>query len=128
MRRRGLLTAGLLLLFIVQAVSGQASSPTATQAMSLLGTWKIDMSSPAALVGTSETVRIQDKNGALAASLRVGTFPPNDVTGILKDGDLLVLTTTLRENGQPIWVVISLKVEGDTMTLAQMMLPTCPIF
>ena len=32
-----------------------------------------------------------------------------------------MLTTTLRENGQPIWVVISLKVEGDTMMLAQMM-------
>ena len=77
--------------------------------------------SPAALVGTDKTVRIWDKNGTVAASLQVGNLPPNDVTGILKDGDLLVMTTTLRENGQPIWVAVSLKVEGDTMILAQMM-------
>ena len=122
MRRRGLLTAGLLLLFIAQEpVSGQGSSPTSAQASAFLGTWKIEMSSPAALVGTNETVRIWDKHGTVAASLQVGKFPPNDVTGILKDGELLVMTTTLRENGQPIWVAVSLKVEGDTMMLAQMM-------
>ena len=121
MHRRGLLTAGLLRLFIAQAVSGQGPSPTSAQASAFLGTWKIEMSSPAALVGTNETVRIWDKNGTVAASLQVGKFPPNDVTGILKDGDLLVMTTTLRENGQPIWVAVSLKVEGDTMMLAQMM-------
>ena len=121
MHRRGRLTAGLLLLFVAQGVSGQGSSPATAQATAFLGTWKIDMSSPAELVGTNETVRIWDKSGTIAASLQVGKFPPNDVTGILKDGDLLVLTTTLRENGQPIWAAISLKIEGDTMMLAQMM-------
>jgi hypothetical protein len=120
MDRRGLLTAGLLL-FIAQTISGQGSPLSSAQASAFLGTWTIDMSSPTALVGTIETVRIRDKNGILAASLQVGKFPPNDVTGILKDGDLLVLTTTLRENGQPIWVAVALKVEGDTMMLTQMM-------
>jgi methionine aminopeptidase len=82
------------------------------------------MMSPADLKGTQATVKIWDMNGAVAASLQVGKFPPNEVTGVLKDGDLLVLTTTLRENGLPIWAVISLKVEGETMTLAQMMEPS----
>jgi hypothetical protein len=121
MHRRGLLTGGWLLLFMAQVASGQESSPASAQASAFLGTWKIDMSSPAALVGTNETIRIWNRNGTVAASLQVGKFPANDVTGILKDGNLLVLTTTLRENGRPIWVAVSLKVEGDTMSLAQMM-------
>jgi hypothetical protein len=43
------------------------------------------------------------------------------VTGIVKDGDLLVFTTKRLENGAPIWVVMSLTLNGDTMTLAQML-------
>jgi hypothetical protein len=121
MHPRTVLTAGLLLLFVAQAVSGQGASPTSAQASAFLGTWKIAMSSPAALVGAYETVRLWDKQGTVAASLQVGNFPPSDVTGLLKDGDLLVMTTTLRENGQPIGVAITLKLEGDTMMLAQMM-------
>jgi hypothetical protein len=57
----------------------------------------------------------------VAANVHVDRFPSNEVTGILKDRDLLVLTTTMRENGQPIWVVISLKRAGEVMTLAQTM-------
>jgi len=102
-------------------VLARCPAANAAQATAFLGTWKIEMSSPPELIGTNETVRIWDKSGTVAASLQVGNFPANDVTGILKDGELLLLTTTLRENGQPIWVAISLKVEGDTMMLAQMM-------
>jgi hypothetical protein len=62
-----------------------------------------------------------DKNGVVDASLQIGKFPPNDITGMVRDGDLLVLTTTLRENGAPIWAVIALKLEGETMSMAQML-------
>ena len=66
-------------------------------------------------------MRVWEKDGLVAASVQVGQFPPNEVTGLLRDGDLLVLSTTMRENGTPFGVVISLKAEGETMTLAQMM-------
>ncbi len=47
--------------------------------------------------------------------------PAVAVTNLVRDGALLVLSTTLRENGQPIWVVITLTRSGDTTHLAQMM-------
>ena len=53
-----------------------------------------------------------DNYGVIAASLQIGKFPPNQITGIVKDGDVLVLTTTVRENGKPIWAVIALTLEG----------------
>jgi hypothetical protein len=34
---------------------------------------------------------------------------------------MLVLTTGRGENSQPIWVVMSLTLDGDTMKLAQML-------
>jgi len=122
MRLHRLLT-GLtaLLLFVGSAAGGQGSTISSAQATAFIGTWVFDMTEPPELVGTNETLRIWEKNGVVAASVQVARFPPNDVTGILKDGDLLVLTTTLRENGQPIWVVISLKLQGETMLLSQMM-------
>jgi hypothetical protein len=70
---------------------------------------------------SEQTVRIVEKNGAVTASLQVGKFPPNAVTGIVKDGDLLVLTTTVRENGAPIYSVVALKREGDRMNMAQLL-------
>jgi hypothetical protein len=86
-----------------------------------MGTWMFDMTDPPDLVGRKETVKVFEKNGVVAATVQVGKMPPDDVTGILTDGDLLVLTTTMRENGQPIWVVISLKRTGEVMSLSQMM-------
>jgi hypothetical protein len=59
--------------------------------------------------------------------VQVGRFPPTDVTGIIKDGDMLVLSVShdarpgLRENGTQIWAVISLTRTGDTMEMAQML-------
>ena len=38
-----------------------------------------------------------------------------------RDGDVLVLTTTLRENGAPIWAVIALTLDGQTMNMFQML-------
>jgi hypothetical protein len=76
------------------------------------------MTNPA---GATETVRISDQNGNLAASVQSERFPPIKVTGLLKDGDMLVLTLTRFENGRPIRAVISLTLDGDTMHLAQML-------
>ena len=97
---------------------------TSMQASSFIGTWVFSMTNPA---GSQQTTRIWDNSVALAASVQVGTFPPTDVTGLARDGDMLVLSVShdarpgLRENGQSIWAVISLTLDGDTMRLAQML-------
>lgn len=117
-----LITSGVLLVVVAGTAAGdQAATVSSKQATAFMGNWVFDMTSPAELIGTQETVRISEKDGFVAASVQVAKFPPNDVTGVLRDRDLLVLSTTLRENGQPIWVVISLKIQGETMMLAQMM-------
>jgi hypothetical protein len=82
------------------------------------------MTNPA---GSEQTVRIWDKNGVIATSVQVGKFPPTDVTGIIRDGSMLVLSIShearpaMLENGAPIWAVISLTLAGDTMEMAQML-------
>ena len=53
--------------------------------------------------------------------MQAGRFPPLNVTGILKDGDLLVLTVTRFENGQPIRAVISLQPRPGGLVMAQML-------
>ena len=104
--------------------SAQSSAVTPGQVPAFMGTWVFTMTNPS---GSEQTVRIWDKNGAIAASVQVGKFPPIDVTGIIKDGDMLVLSISheaqpsMRENGAPIWAVISLTLHGDTMELAQML-------
>jgi hypothetical protein len=120
---RGLLTA-MLLVVVPVAASEQGSPVTAAQASPFVGTWVFAMTNPA---GSEQTVKIWDKNGVIVASLQVGKFPPTEVTGIMKDGDMLVLSVShearpgLRENGAQIWAVTSLTRAGDTMELAQML-------
>jgi hypothetical protein len=109
--------AVLLLLAATEAV-GQTISPKSSELAPFMGTWVFTMTNPQ---GSEQTVRIWDKNGGVGASLQIGKFPPNDITGILKDGDVLVLTTTLRENGAPIWAVIALTLDGQAMNMAQML-------
>jgi len=101
-----------------QPASGQGPGVTPEQVAPFMGTWVIQMTNPA---GARETVRISQKNGVVAASVQLGKFPPSEATGMVSDGDMLVLTTTRRENGQPIWVVMSLTIDGDTMKVAQML-------
>jgi hypothetical protein len=100
------------------AASGQGSGIAPGQVAPFMGTWLITMTNPA---GAQETVRIYQKDGVVAASVQLGKFPPSEITGMVRDGDMLVLTTTRLENGQPIWVVMSLTIDGDTMKLAQML-------
>ena len=96
----------------------QVATVKASQAAAFIGTWVISMTNPA---GATETVRIWDDKGALAASVQAGRFPSINATGILKDGDVLVLTLTRFENGKQDRAVIALTVEGETMNMAQML-------
>jgi hypothetical protein len=125
--RRALLVAG----FLVVAASGasaQSPSLTSADAKPFLGVWVIEMTEPAAFKAT-HTIRIWDRNGTVAASLQTNAnFPAAEATGIHRDGTMLVLTLSheakpepLLENGKPIWAVISLVLEGDTMKVAQML-------
>src|SRR6478672_8080403 len=72
-----------------------------------------------------DSVRGRARNAVLRASLQIGTFPAIEATGSFKDGDMLVLTISheagMRENGAPIWAVVSLTRDGDTLKTAQML-------
>jgi hypothetical protein len=108
-----------MLLLAAPVSAGQAPPPLpASGVKAFIGTWVMTMTNPD---GTVETVRIWDKNGVAAASVQAGKFPPIEVKGIFKDGEMLVLTASRFENGKPIWSVIALTLDGDTMTMAQML-------
>jgi hypothetical protein len=121
------LTMAALLVFGTSAASGQGSALTPAQASAFMGTWVFTMTEPAHFKGSQQTVRIWDENGRVAASVQVGKFPANNVTGVHRDGDMLVLTISLdaqrpiMENGVPLRAVISLTLDGDTMEMAQML-------
>jgi hypothetical protein len=118
MRHKLWLTIVVLLVVAGPARQGQSPVRQAAGVNAFVGIWVIAMTNPA---GAQETVRIFDKGGVLAATVQLGKFPPSDVTGILKDGDMLILTTRRFENGRPIWVVMSLTLDGETMNVAQML-------
>jgi hypothetical protein len=117
-----------LLVFAASESNGQGSVVSPNEARPFLGTWIIEMTEPAAFRGT-HTVRIWERDGVVAASLRTNpNYPAIEATGIQRDGNMLVLTISheakpgpLLENGAPIWAVISLSLEGDTLRVAQML-------
>ena len=109
----------LAAVFLLPAEPGaQSAAIQSSQLAPFMGTWAISMTNPA---GAQETVKIWDNNGVAAASVQLGKFPPTDVTGMVKDAEMLVLTATRRENGKPIRVVMSVVVDGETMMLGQML-------
>src|SRR5256885_3188468 len=114
-RQRRWAAAAVFLLLAAAPAVAEDVFPKPSELAPFLGTWVFTMTNPQ---GAEQTVRIGDKDGSIRASLQVGKFPPNGITGILKDGDVLVLTTMLRENGAPIWAVIALTLDGQTMNLA----------
>jgi hypothetical protein len=118
MAQRGWLFVVALISMSAPAIRAQNPPVTSAQVEPFLGTWTFAMTNPP---NSQQTVRVAEKNGTVLATLQVGRFPPNDVTGILKDGDVLVLTTTVRENGVPIWAVIALTRDGESMNIAQML-------
>jgi hypothetical protein len=122
------LTVCAFLLFAASESNGQGSVLGPNEAKPFLGTWIIEMTEPAAFRGT-HAVRVWDRGGVVAASLQTNpNNPAIEATGILRDGNMLVLTIgheakpgPLLENGAPIWAVISLSLEGDTLRVAQML-------
>jgi hypothetical protein len=112
--------AAMVVLLLLTATEARAQHVAVKSAelAAFMGTWTFTMTNPA---GSEQTVSIVDKNGAAAASLQIGKLPPTEMTGIFKDGEMLILTATLRENGAPIWAVIALTLDGQTMSMAQML-------
>jgi len=100
------------------AASGQTPALPPSSASAFMGTWPLTMTNPE---GARETVRILDESGVVKASVQAGRFPAINATGILKDGDVLVLTLTRFENGKPDRAVVALTLDGDTMNMAQML-------
>jgi hypothetical protein len=123
--RRLLLTIAALLVVLVTFASAQQKSTPQAPAAPFVGTWAFTMTEPEAFKGTQQTVRIWEKSGVIGASVQIGKFPAIEATGIFNDGDMLVLTINheagMRENGAPIWAVISLTRDGDTLRTAQML-------
>ena len=99
-------------------VAAPAPSLQPAEVAAFLGTWPLLMTNPE---GARETVRIWEENGAVKASVQSGRFPAQPVGALMKDGDLLVLSLSRFENGAPIWAVVALKLEGDTLHMAQML-------
>ena len=123
------LPMAVLLVFMASAASGQGSPVTPAQAAAFIGTWVIDMTEPAEFKGT-QTLRIWDRKGAIAASVQTGKSPAIEVTGIMNDANMLVLTISrdgpypVLENGAPIWAVYTLTLDGDTMKVALTLEPS----
>ncbi len=115
-RIRFVIVSGLCLAWPAAGQSAPAVAPS--QAAAFLGTWPLAMTNPA---GSRETVRIWAENGVVKASVQAGRFPAIGVSGILEDAGMLVLSLTRFENGKPIRAVIALTVEGDSMSMAQML-------
>lgn len=118
MKHLSLLTLLTVALLAGAAQGEQTSTVKTSEVMPFLGTWVFTMTNPQ---GAQETVRISDKNGTVAASVQAGRFPPIEVSGILYDGDVLVLTVRRFENGMPTRAVVSLTRDGDTINMAQML-------
>jgi hypothetical protein len=116
--RAGLVAACLLAAVSLPSAEPEAAGPKTSEVTDFVGTWAIEMTNPA---GARETVRVWDEAGRAKASVQAGRFPPLNASGILRDGDALILTATRFENGQPIRAVIALTRDGDTMKMAQML-------
>ena len=115
MNRRWLMVPAVAL-FMASATNAQRPTVTPAQAAPFMGTWVFTMTAPPHFKNIVQTVRVWNDNGRIAASFQVDRFPPLNVTGASRDGDMLIL----RENGVPIRTVIMLTPEGGGMRMAQM--------
>lgn len=124
-RRWGWLT--LALLVVTSPANAQGPAVLPSQAAPFMGTWVFTMTEPPHFKGSMQTVRIWEQDGRIAATLQVGTFPANTVTGMFRDSDMLVLTIShdapapIRENGVALRAVIMLTPDGDGMRMAQLL-------
>ena len=118
-----------LVLLVVGGGPAHAQGPAVLpqQAAPFMGTWVFTMTEPPHFEGSVQTVRIWEQDGRVAATLQVGKFPANTVTGMLRDSDMLVLTISddapapIRENGVALRAVIMLTPDGDGMRMAQLL-------
>jgi hypothetical protein len=124
---RGWVLIPVVLLFAASPANAQGPAVTPAQTAPFMGTWVFTMTEPPHFKGSIQTVRIWEQDGRVAASVQVGKFPANIVTGMYRDGDMLVLTISLdapspiRENGVALRAVIMLRPDGDGMRMAQML-------
>lgn len=118
------LAALLLLGFAGQAAGQPGPAPTPTEASAFIGTWVIEFTEA---MTARQTVKIWERDGALAASVGGDKSPATEVTGVVKDGNMVVLTISrdgprpVLENGLPIWAIYALTLDGDTMKVALML-------
>jgi len=118
------LPMAVLLVLIAAAASGQGSVPTPAETTAFTGTWVIEITEA---MRATQTVKFWERNGAVAASVQGGKSLAKEVTGIVKDGNMLVFTISrdgpdpVLENGLPIWAVYALTLDGDTMKVALML-------
>ena len=123
--RRTLTMTALLVLLVTALAGGQGTPFPDAQAATFIGTWAFTMTEPEAFKGSQQTVKDLEKNGVIRASIQIGSFLVIEATGSFTDGEMLVLTISheagMRENGAPIWAVVSLTRDGDTLKTAQML-------
>jgi hypothetical protein len=114
-----------LFVFVASVASAQGPGPAAAEATAFMGTWVVHITEPS--VWSPQILRIWNRDGVFAASVQTGTAPAVEVAGIIKDRNMLVLTLSneaerpFRENGAPIWAVIALTLDGDTLKVAHML-------
>jgi len=124
---KALLIGLVFVLPLVASANAQGPSLAPAQAAPFLGTWVFTMTDPPHFKGSMQTVKVWDEGGRIAASIQLGKFPPNNVTGIYRDSDMLVLTigheasSPIRENGVALRAVIMLTPDGDGMRMALML-------
>src|SRR5947209_1837017 len=118
--RTSLLLVVVVALVAVSAGPLRAAGQTikASEARAFIGTWSIAMTNPK---GAQETVRLWDESGVVRASVQAQRFPPLDASGIMKIGNVLILSLTRYENGKPDHAVVALTLDGDTMSFSQML-------
>lgn len=125
MVHRRCLGIAALLVFVASAASAQGQTPTAAEATAFMGTWVVNIAEP--VEWRPQILRIWNRDGTLAASIGGGSAPAVEVAGIIKDRNMLVLTLSneadrpFLENGAPIWAVIALTLDGDTIKVAHML-------
>ena len=117
----------LLIALSSQVAAAQPPPVRASRVAPFLGTWDITMTDPPEMKGAKQSIRVWDDNGAVAASVQIGRFPALRASGVFMDGDMLVVTLShaaprqMMENGQAIWAVFALSLDGDSLRTAQMM-------
>jgi hypothetical protein len=122
----------LLILVLVPGATarGQARQLGPSQVQDFIGTWVIEITEG---LRATQTVTIWERNGVVAASVQGQKSPAIEVTGIVKDGNMLVLTISrdgprpVLENGVPIWAVYVLTLDADTMKVALTLEPSTTV-